>query len=85
MAGDGGGDAMDQERTEADSTPFHVRLRQRWPHLTDDDVGRICARRDEVQARLRDAYRGAVADARRQLEQITTNQGDEIHHAQYRQ
>lgn len=75
---------MDQERTEADSTSFHVRVKQRWPHLTDDEVGRICARREEVQARLRDAYRDAVADARRQFESITTHQGNVIHHAKHR-
>jgi hypothetical protein len=84
MAGDGGGDAMDQERTEAGSTAFHVRVKQRWPHLTDDEVSRICARREVVRARLKDAYRGAVADAKRQFEPITTKQGNEIHHAQYR-
>lgn len=75
---------MDQEWTEAGSTPYHVLVKRRWPHLTDDEIGRICGRRAEVQALLKDAYRGAVADARRQIETITTNQGNEIHHAQYR-
>ncbi len=75
---------MDQERTEAESTPFHVRVKRRWPHLTDDEVGRICNRREEVQARLQDAYRGAVADAKRPFESITTPQGIEDHHATHR-
>jgi len=75
---------MDQERTEAGSTPYHVLVKQRWPHLTDDEIGRICSRRDEVQALLQGAYRGAVDDARRQFEPITTDQGNKIHHAKYR-
>ena len=58
---------MNRDRIEGQWTQLKGKVRQQWSKLTDDDVGRIEGRREELIGRIQERYGIAEDEAEKQV------------------
>jgi uncharacterized protein YjbJ (UPF0337 family) len=58
---------MNWDQIEGNWVQFKGKLRQNWIKLTDEDITRICGRREELAARLQERYGFAKSEAEREI------------------
>jgi len=59
---------MNWDQIQVDWMQFKGEVRKNWVKLTDEDLTRICGRRQELVGRLRARYGFAEAEAEREVE-----------------
>ena len=58
---------MNWERMAAKWTEFRSKVHQRWTKLTEEDLGRIAGKRDQLLAALQERYGWVREQAERQV------------------
>jgi uncharacterized protein YjbJ (UPF0337 family) len=63
----GGMEPMDWSRIAGNWPHWRGRIRERWGRLTEDQLDRICGRRDQLTGRIQELYGVSREEAERQL------------------
>lgn len=70
---------MSWDRISTNWAHWRGRVRERWGRLTDDQLSVVAGRRDQLTARIQDAYGLTRAEAERQLHNWERNLEVEDH------